>query len=89
MKRIISALLIFAMISVNTFAIAEENGGLWGQIGGFLGGVASGAGDMLDQAGDTLSKAGEAAGDPAPRPPPHPAHRCVPRGNIPQSAVCR
>ena len=63
MKRIISALLIVAIISANSFAIAEENGGLWGQIGDFLAGVASGAGDMLDQAGDTLGKAGEAAGE--------------------------
>ena len=63
MKRMISALLILAMISASTFAIAEENGGLWGQIGDFLAGVASGAGDMLDQAGDTLGKAGEAAGE--------------------------
>ena len=45
MKRIISTLLILAMISASTFAVAEENGGLWGQIGDFLGGVASGAGD--------------------------------------------
>ena len=37
MKRMISALLILAMISASTFAIAEENGGLWGQIGDFLG----------------------------------------------------
>lgn len=65
MKRIIAALLIFAMISANTFAVAEEKDGLWGQIGDFLGEVASGAEDMLDKAGDKLNKAGEAAGEVA------------------------
>lgn len=65
MKRFLSALLIIAMISVNTFTIAEEKEDLWGQIGGFLGGVASGAGDMLDKAEDTLGKAGEVVGEVA------------------------
>ena len=65
MKRMIAALLIIAMISVNTFAMAEEKDGLWEQIGDFLGEVASGAGDMLDKAGDALNKAGEAAGEAA------------------------
>ena len=65
MKRMIAALLIIAMISVSTLAVAEEKKGLWGQIGDFLGEVASGAGDMLDKAGDTLTKAGEAAGEVA------------------------
>lgn len=65
MKRMIAALLIIAMISVSTLAVAEEKKGLWGQIGDFLGEVATGAGDMLDKAGDALNRAGEAAGEAA------------------------
>ena len=65
MKRIISVLLVFAMISVSTFTVAEEKEGLWGQIGGFFEDVAAGAGDVLDKAGDTLNKAGEAVGEAA------------------------